>query len=72
MALRLTVEDWTVKVSAGLPDDPPEDVAGPAWAGVVPLVHRYAEPQDAPDLRPGIELPPSVRQLLQPEDQPAG
>ncbi|HEV2888391.1 MAG TPA: pyridoxamine 5'-phosphate oxidase family protein [Jatrophihabitans sp.] len=64
LALRLTVEDWTIKVSAGQPDDLPEDVAGPAWAGVLPLVSRYTEARDAPDLRPGIEVPPSVRRLL--------
>ncbi|MBV9821119.1 MAG: pyridoxamine 5'-phosphate oxidase family protein [Actinobacteria bacterium] len=67
MALRLSVEDWTVKVSAGEPDDLEEDVAGPAWAGVLPLVSRYTEARDAPDLRPGIGLPPSVRRMLQPE-----
>jgi len=72
IALRLTVEDWTVKVSAGQPDDLAEDVAGPAWAGVVPLVRHYPEALDAPDLRPGIGLPPSVRRLLQPENEPAG
>ncbi len=64
MALRLSVEDWTVKVSDGQPTDLPEDVAGPAWAGVLPLVSRYPEARDAPDLRPGIEPPPSVRRLL--------
>ncbi|HST47365.1 pyridoxamine 5'-phosphate oxidase family protein [Jatrophihabitans sp.] len=72
MALRLTVEDWTIKVSDGQPDDLAEDVAGPAWAGIVPLVRRYTEALDAPDLRPGIELPASVRRMLQPEDEPAG
>ncbi|MEO7260852.1 MAG: pyridoxamine 5'-phosphate oxidase family protein [Jatrophihabitantaceae bacterium] len=64
LVLRMTVEDWSVKVSDGQPDDLAEDVAGGAWAGVLPLVSRYTEPQDAPDLRPGIEVPPSVRRLL--------
>jgi nitroimidazol reductase NimA-like FMN-containing flavoprotein (pyridoxamine 5'-phosphate oxidase superfamily) len=72
LALRLTVEDWTIKVSAGQPTDPAEDVAGPAWAGVLPLVSRYTEARDAPDLRPGIEVPESVRRMLHPEDRPAG
>jgi nitroimidazol reductase NimA-like FMN-containing flavoprotein (pyridoxamine 5'-phosphate oxidase superfamily) len=65
LVLRMTVEDWTIKISAGQPDDPPEDVAGPAWAGVLPLTSRYADPQDAPDLRRGIEVPASVRRLMQ-------
>ena len=42
----------------------PRTSAGPAWAGVLPLVSRYPEARDAPDLRPGIELPPSVRRML--------
>jgi nitroimidazol reductase NimA-like FMN-containing flavoprotein (pyridoxamine 5'-phosphate oxidase superfamily) len=65
LVLRMTVEDWSIKVSAGQPDDLAEDVAGPAWAGVLPLVSRYAEAREAPDLRPGIEPPASVRRLLQ-------
>ena len=66
LVLRMSVEDWSIKVSHGQPDDLAEDVAGDAWAGVVPLVSRYSEPQDAPDLRPGIEVPASVRRLGQP------
>ena len=67
LVLRLSVEDFSIKVSDGQPDDLAEDIAGPAWAGVLPLVSRYAEAQDAPDLRPGIEVPASVRRLLQPD-----
>jgi nitroimidazol reductase NimA-like FMN-containing flavoprotein (pyridoxamine 5'-phosphate oxidase superfamily) len=71
LALRLTVEDWTIKVAHSQPDDLAEDVAGPAWAGIVPLVSRYTEALDAPDLRPGIEVPPSVRRMLRRGDAPA-
>jgi nitroimidazol reductase NimA-like FMN-containing flavoprotein (pyridoxamine 5'-phosphate oxidase superfamily) len=71
LVLRMTVEDWSIKLSDGQPDDLAEDVAGPAWAGVVPLVSRYADAQDAPDLRPGIDVPASVRRLLHPENEPA-
>lgn len=67
LVLRLDVEDWSLKISADQPDDPDEDVAGPAWAGVVPLASRYTAALDAPDLRPGIEVPPSVRRLLDSE-----
>lgn len=66
LVLRLNVEDWSLKVSNGEPDDLAEDVAGPAWAGVLPLVSRYTEARDAPDLLPGIEVPPSVRRMLHP------
>jgi nitroimidazol reductase NimA-like FMN-containing flavoprotein (pyridoxamine 5'-phosphate oxidase superfamily) len=61
--LALPIETWSLKVSDGWPDDPPEDVAGDAWAGVVPLAPRYGEPIPAPDLRPGIAVPASARSL---------
>lgn len=61
--LALAIETWSLKVSDGWPDDPPEDVAGDAWAGVVPLTAYYGEPMPAPDLRPGIAVPASVRSL---------
>jgi len=64
LALRLTVEDWSIKVSAGQPTDLPEDIEGSAWAGVLPRVSRFTEALDAPDLRPGIQPPASVRRML--------
>lgn len=60
LVLALPIEEWSLKVSAAWPDDPPEDVAGDAWAGVVPLVETRGTALPAPDLRPGIPLPPSV------------
>lgn len=60
MVLALPITEWSLKVSDGWPDDPPEDVAGPAWAGVVPLVESRGTPRPAPDLRPGIPLPSSL------------
>ncbi len=63
LVLSLPIEEWSLKVSAGWPDDPPEDVAGPAWAGVVPRLVSYGVPVAAPDLRSDIPVPPSVRNL---------
>ena len=34
-------------------EDPDEDIAGDAWAGVVPMSVTYGAPLPAPDLRPG-------------------
>ena len=62
--LALPIEEWSLKVSEGWPDDPPEDVAGPAWAGVLPVLQRYGQPLAAPDLRDGVPLPESVQRLL--------
>ena len=64
LVLQMTVEEWTLKVSDGWPDDSPADVAGPAWAGVLPLKTGYAGAVTPPYLTPGIPVPASVRALL--------
>jgi uncharacterized protein len=65
LPLRLPIgaDNWSLKISGGWPEDPDEDVAGDAWAGVVPMTVSYGAPLPAPDLRPGIPLPESVRAL---------
>ena len=63
MVLAMPIETWSLKVSSGWPDDTPEDVEGPAWAGVVPLDVVGRAPQAAPDLRDGIDVPSSVLSL---------
>jgi len=64
LVLALPIAEWSLKVSEGWPDDPADDVAGPAWAGVLPVVQRYDQPLTAPDLRDDIPLPASVQRLL--------
>jgi nitroimidazol reductase NimA-like FMN-containing flavoprotein (pyridoxamine 5'-phosphate oxidase superfamily) len=63
LVLAMPIDVWSLKVSDGWPEDPPTDIAGDAWAGVVPLSLLPAAPLNAPDLRSGIELPASVRDL---------
>jgi uncharacterized protein len=63
LVLALPIETWSLKISHDWPEDPPEDVGGPAWAGLLPLETAYAVPVAAPDLRDGIDVPPSVRRL---------
>lgn len=63
LVLRMAVDEWSLKLSTGWPEDPADDVAGPAWAGKVPLEAVYTEPVAAPDLRAGIAVPESVRAL---------
>jgi uncharacterized protein len=65
LVLALPIAQWSLKISHGWPDDPADDVAGDAWAGVVPLDVRHSAPRGAPDLRDGIPVPPSVRRLAQ-------
>jgi nitroimidazol reductase NimA-like FMN-containing flavoprotein (pyridoxamine 5'-phosphate oxidase superfamily) len=64
MVLRLRIQDATLKTnSEAWPDDPDEDVAGDAWAGIVPRLTSYGDAQPAPDLRAGIAEPRSVTGL---------
>jgi nitroimidazol reductase NimA-like FMN-containing flavoprotein (pyridoxamine 5'-phosphate oxidase superfamily) len=65
LPLRLPIgaDNWSLKISDGWPDDPEEDIAGDAWAGVVPMSVAYGAPLPAPDLRSGIPIPGSVRTL---------
>jgi uncharacterized protein len=67
LVLELPITEWSLKISAGWPEDPDDDVAGNSWAGVVPMTNRYASPAPAPDLRAGIGVPESVRRLAQVE-----
>lgn len=62
MALRMAIgeDNWSLKVSAGWPDDPDDDVAAGAWAGVVPLTTMYGQPRRAPDCPADVPVPGSV------------
>ena len=70
MVLGMPIRDWSLKISGAWPTDPPDDVAGRAWAGVIPFdARRLGDPLPAPDLRAGIPLPASVRAMTR-RDQP--
>jgi hypothetical protein len=56
----LPLDEWSVKVSDGPPEDPAEDLAEPVWAGVLPLRLAAGAPVDAPDLGPDRPVPAHV------------
>jgi uncharacterized protein len=58
--LALPIEEWSLKISAGDPEDQPEDLDLPYWAGVVPIRHVWGEPIPAPDLRTQPPVPAYV------------
>ena len=61
--LRVTIEEASAKISEGPPDDDPEDVAGNAWAGVLPQRVVLDSPEPASDGAVGrgeVDVPPSV------------
>jgi nitroimidazol reductase NimA-like FMN-containing flavoprotein (pyridoxamine 5'-phosphate oxidase superfamily) len=63
LVLALPITQWSYKSSDGFPEDPPEDLAGDAWAGAIPIRTAYEPPIPSPDLRDGIAVPASVRGL---------
>lgn len=61
LVLALPLDEASVKVSAGPPDDAEEDVDRPVWAGVVPLREVFGEPE--PDERgAAFPVPAYVRE----------
>ncbi len=61
LVLALALDEASVKISAGPPGDPADDVALPVWAGTVPLRESFGEPVDAPDLAYSLPVPDYVR-----------
>lgn len=61
MTLALPLDEWSVKIGSGGPNDEPEDVADPPyseiWAGVVPLRENFGIPVRGEDCRAEIEVP---------------
>jgi hypothetical protein len=64
MILAMPIDEAAVKVRTGPPsDDDSPDADLPAWAGVVPLVTSFGEPEPSPGLAEGIPLAESVQKL---------
>ncbi|GAB2934377.1 pyridoxamine 5'-phosphate oxidase family protein [Nonomuraea fastidiosa] len=55
--LALSLEEASVKMRSGGPKDEEEDYELPVWAGVLPLVTSWGEPEPDPLLPEGIATP---------------
>ncbi|MEU1282359.1 pyridoxamine 5'-phosphate oxidase family protein [Streptomyces sp. NPDC005805] len=55
--LRLDLAEVSAKSRTGGPNDDPEDLGLPHWAGVVPVAPAYGAPVPAGDLAPSVALP---------------
>ncbi|MFI6739882.1 pyridoxamine 5'-phosphate oxidase family protein [Nonomuraea sp. NPDC050451] len=55
--LALSLEEASVKIRRGAPKDEEEDYDLPVWAGVLPLVTTWGEPEPDPMLQEGIDVP---------------
>ena len=64
LVVALPLAQWSVKISAGPPEDPDHDLTAPVWAGVLPLALAAGQPVDAPDLGPGRPVPAYVGRTL--------
>ncbi len=51
------LNEISIKVSGGQPDDPESDLGSNVWAGILPISSDYGTPIPADDLRPGIAVP---------------
>ncbi|TDD24373.1 pyridoxamine 5'-phosphate oxidase family protein [Nonomuraea diastatica] len=58
--LALSLEEASVKIRRGGPKDDAEDYELPLWAGVLPLVTSWGEPEPDPVLPEGIATPVHV------------
>lgn len=64
VVVSLPLTEASAKVRTGDPIDDESDLAGPHWAGVVPLISRWGQPRPAANLAEGIEVPPAVAAMV--------
>jgi nitroimidazol reductase NimA-like FMN-containing flavoprotein (pyridoxamine 5'-phosphate oxidase superfamily) len=55
--IRLDLDEVSAKVRTGGPNDDPEDLVLPHWAGVLPVSRTYGAPVPSDDLDPSVALP---------------
>lgn len=63
---RLSLAEASAKQRTGAPNDDPEDIDLPIWAGTIPLQTGYGQPVPAPDMPSGTPVSPSVLALHSP------
>lgn len=57
LVVALPQAGYSVTISAGPPDDPPEDLDRPVWAAVVPVVETLGTPRPAPTCAHDLPAP---------------
>lgn len=55
--LSFPLNEISMKISEGQPDDPESDLGSNVWAGIVPLSITYGTPMPADNLKSEIEVP---------------
>ncbi len=59
--LTLPLTEASAKIGTGMPTDPPEDLATPVWAGILPIHFTMGQPIPDPNLSPDLALPDHVK-----------
>ena len=59
--LALELDEASAKVRSRPPGDDDDDMELDIWAGVIPIAVTAGKPIPAPDLKPGVEMGPSIR-----------
>lgn len=57
------IEEASVKMRTGGPVDEDDDYALPIWAGVLPAIRGYGQPEPDPRNHPSVETPDHVREM---------
>lgn len=73
LVLSMPMAEASAKVRTGDPVDEPEDLGGPWWAGVIPVVTRFGEPAASADYTGSRRVPEAFAALagLTPDERPA-
>lgn len=61
--LKIEISEASAKIRTGPPKDDKPDYDLPIWAGVLPINKIIGVPESDPELKEGIELPPSVKNI---------
>ena len=61
--IAVDIESASAKISAGMPDDEPEDYDIPIWAGVLPIESRLTELQADDRVIDGVEPSEAVLKM---------
>jgi nitroimidazol reductase NimA-like FMN-containing flavoprotein (pyridoxamine 5'-phosphate oxidase superfamily) len=59
--LALPLAEASVKIRAGMPGDPPEDLDPGVWAGVLPMSVVFGEPRTDPHVSADVPVPAHIR-----------
>jgi nitroimidazol reductase NimA-like FMN-containing flavoprotein (pyridoxamine 5'-phosphate oxidase superfamily) len=64
LLLAASLEEASVKVRTGPPGGEDEDYEGDTWAGVLPLIQTWGEPEPDPRLRRPLPVPEHVARVV--------